>query len=191
MIFCKKLFVHDKKYQTTKAVDYPVVAEYYIDKEWLVIRAKPRSNLYKFDPDGFVLENAESTTTDKQIKEITKKTKDYLNLVPSETNLLASIMKNKVFNLLDKYTNTPVEILSMMQKSKDIIDNISSEIISLCNESEECLIPNSMYSDIKDDVNNIVEKYLSINWKSKNIFIKDRNAHPIKLSATDEEESKV
>jgi hypothetical protein len=48
-----------------------------------------------------------------------------------------------------------------------------------------------MKSDILEDINNIVEKYLSINWSDKNIFIQDRSAYPIKLSATDEEESKV
>lgn len=42
-----------------------------------------------------------------------------------------------------------------------------------------------------EDVSNTVEKYLSINWKDKKVFMQDRDAYPIRISATDEEESKV
>lgn len=41
------------------------------------------------------------------------------------------------------------------------------------------------------DIKNLAEKYLSITWSDKNIFIKDREAYPTRLSATDEEESKI
>ena len=43
-IYCKKLRMHDKKKKATKIIDYPVTAEYYIDRGWLLVCAKPRSN---------------------------------------------------------------------------------------------------------------------------------------------------
>lgn len=68
LVYCRKLHVHDKKNRTTKEIDYPVIADYFLDSAWLLIRAKPRSNLYIFNPDGFDIEEAESTTTEKEIR---------------------------------------------------------------------------------------------------------------------------
>ena len=56
---------------------------------------------------------------------------------------------------------------------------------------ELCQLQDSQVSDVCDDIKNIVEKYLSITWKDKSIFTKDREAYPIKLNATDDEASRV
>lgn len=190
-IYCKKLRMHDKKKQVTKIIDYPVTAEYYIDRGWLLVCAKPRSNLYIYNSQEFNIEDAISTTTDKQIKEVVGFVKETLKLEKSDKVACINKLKNSVFNLLHKYTNTPVDILNVMESNKGNINKLSSSIYSLCNNSEKCAIPTSMQEDIEKDINNIVEKYLSINWKDKQIFIQDREAYPVKLSATDEEESKV
>lgn len=190
-IYCKKLHMHDKKKQATKIIDYPVTAEYYIEQDWLLVYAKPRSNLYIYNSQPFNIENAISTTTDKQIKEVVDLVKEILKLEKTDKTACTNKLKNSVFNLLHKYTNTPLDILNVMESNKDEINKLSNSIYSLCNNLEKCAIPTSMREDIEKDINNIVEKYLSINWKDKNIFIQDREAYPVKLSATDEEESKV
>jgi len=92
---------------------------------------------------------------------------------------------------MDEYSSTPNEIAKVMQNNRDKIKEISAAIQSLCKVPDKCNIPDLMMKDVDEDILNVVEKYLSINWSDKNIFIQDRDAYPIKLSATDEEESKV
>lgn len=190
-VYCRKLHVHDKKKLTTKVIDYPVVADYYPDCQWLLVRAKPRSNLYLFNPTGFKIEEAQSTTTEKEIKTVT----DFVEIILriDKTNKAENItaLRHKVFGLVHKYTQTPKEIEDAIAENDEKIHTISAIIQSICSRPGQCIIPESMHKDIEDDVSNIIEKYLSINWMDKNIFIKDRDAYPIRLSATDEEESKV
>ena len=190
-IYCKKLHMHDKKNQRTKTIDYPVTAEYYVEGEWLLVKAKPRSNLYVYNPQGFNIEGAVTTTTEKEIKYVVEKVKNILNLEKSDKTAAAYFLKNKVFELIHKYTKTPVEIFEVMETQKSNIETIANNIQAICTVEGSCQIPSNMMCDVNDDIRNIVEKYLSVNWNDKSIFIKDRDAYPIKVSATDEEESKV
>lgn len=190
-VYCRKLHVHDKKNRTTKEIDYPVIADYFLDSAWLLIRAKPRSNLYIFNPDGFDIEEAESTTTEKEIRLVSSLVGKILQVQKESKSFISAQLKNKIFNLLHAYSNTPTEIAKVMEEKKSEIQDIANNIQTLCTVPNCCNISQSMAKDIKEDISNIIEKYLSINWKDKNIFIKDRMAYPVKLSATDEEESKV
>lgn len=190
-VYCRKLHVHDKKNRTTKEIDYPVIADYFLDSAWLLIRAKPRSNLYIFNPDGFDIEEAESTTTEKEIRLVSSLVGKILQVQKESKSFISAQLKNKIFNLLHAYSNTPTEIAKVMEEKKSEIQDMANNIQTLCTVPNYCNISQSMAKDIKEDISNIIEKYLSINWKDKNIFIKDRMAYPVKLSATDEEESKV
>lgn len=189
--YCKKLHMHDKKNHSTKVIDYPVIADYFLDSQWLLVRAKPRSNLYLFNPNGFDLEGSETTTTEKEIRQVILLVEKILQAEKTNRSHVAALLKNKIFNLLHKYSNTPFEIAEIMKEKTQQITDISRNIQSLCTVPDFCRIPHSMASDVDEDISNIIEKYLSINWKDKSIFIKDREAYPVKLSATDEEESKV
>lgn len=190
-VYCRKLHMHDKRNHTTKAIDYPVIADYFLDKQWLLVRAKPRSNLYLYNPKGFTLEEAEPTTTEKEIRAVAGFVESILDIQKDKQRVVEAQLKNKIFNLLHRYSNTPSEIATVMEKQKEQIANIAQNIQAICTVTDFCEIPQSMFSDVKEDISNIVEKYLSINWKDKSVFIKDRVAYPVKLSATDEEESKV
>lgn len=190
-VYCKKLHMHDKKNRSTKAIDYPVIADYFIDSQWLLVRAKPRSNLYIFNPNGFNLEDAETTTTEKEIRQVTLLVEKVLKTEKTNKAYVSSILKNKIFNLLHKYSDTPAVISEVMKERSQQIADISQSIQSLCTVLDFSCIPQSMVGDVDEDISNIIEKYLSINWKDKSVFMKDREAYPVKLSATDEEESKV
>jgi hypothetical protein len=54
-----------------------------------------------------------------------------------------------------------------------------------------CSLPEQFQRKVETDIQNLIEKYLSITWPDKSVFSHDRDAYPIRLSATDEEESKV
>lgn len=191
-VYVKNLYVHTRSQSqaTTRSVIYPVIAEYYLESQWLLVKAKPKTNLYTCKGDTFVLDNADQTTTEKQIFEVIKLVEQILQSEQHFGNV-NNIFKNQIFKLLDRYTNTPQEIVDIMSSKKEEILTISSAIKSICDIPQKCHVPNKIEKDIDEDIRNIIEKYLSINWIDKEIFIKDRDAYPVKLSATDEEESKV
>ena len=189
-MFCKRLYVHDVKQKHTKVIDYPVVAEYYFNGQWLLIKAKPKSDLYVYSESTFNIDVNDSTTTEKQIREVLTKVKEILKIQDIDNRSAATKLKNRMFVLLDKYTTTPKEIIDVMSSKNEEILDISNRLTDLCTVKDKCY-SSDMIKDVEDDIKNIVEKYLSINWKEKDIFIQDRNAYPVKLSATDEEESKV
>lgn len=183
-ILCRKLVTHDTK-SITKTIDYPVIVEYYLKSNWLKISAKPKSNLYLYEGPDFSLENAKKTTSDKEIKIVKGIITKNLKFKTSETRQKTLEIKNKIFNLIDKYTKTPEEIESLIRFNDDKIKIISDELSQMCDVSE------SSKDDVIEDLTNLIEKYMSINWRDKDVFTKDRDAYSIKLSATDEEESKV
>ncbi len=184
-LFCKKLHIHDKKRNQAKAIDFPIIAEYYLESNWLLVRVKPRSNLYLYDENGFNIDRAISTTTEKQIAEVKKRLKTILNFMDIERPKIINTIKRSVFELLDKYTSTPDKISEKLKAVETDIDLISQKIIELCN------IPTSNNYDVISDVSNLFEKYISIYYPDKNVFIDGREAYPTKLLATDDEESKV
>ena len=94
LYYCKKLHMHDKKNRSTKTIDYPVIADYFIDSQWLLVRAKPRSNLYIFNPDGFNLEDATTTTTEKEIRQVTILVEEILKTEKTNKTYVSSIHRN-------------------------------------------------------------------------------------------------
>ena len=192
--YCKKLHTYDRVKHSSKAIDYPVTADYFLDQDWLLVRAKPRSNLYVYEPEEFVLEAAETTTTEKEIHQVMRLAGKIIGVEAATSAGRAKttgVLKNKIFKLLDKYSQTPAEIAAVISTHENSIQRICGTIQGICMVPDLCTLPQSMQSDVAGDISNIVEKYLSINWKDKRIFIQDRDAYPIKISATDEEESKV
>lgn len=183
-VLCKKITIYDKAQKYQRDIDYPLIAEYYIDSCWLLLKAKSRSNMYIYTGKLLTLDTAESTTYEKQVKEAKKILKSILKFDESSSQAEEKL-KNKLFELLDQYTNTPKEIEDVLLKQTNNINKIAQYIKDLCNTQ------NILYKDINDDVRNLFEKYLSIVWSDKSIFTKDREAYPIKLNATDDEASKV
>ena len=192
-IYCKNLYVYNnsKDKSIVKKVIYPVIAEYYIDSQWLLVKAKPKSNLYNWSEEKFDIEKTVSTTTEKQIFEVIELVEKILHINRGDRDTNSNNLKNRIFKLLKKYTTTPKEIVDIMSNENEQILNISTLICNICSVSDKCQLPIGAEKDIDNDIRNIIEKYLSINWNEKEIFIEDREAYPIKISATDEEESKV
>lgn len=192
--YCKMLHIYDKNKRISRPIQYPVTADYFLDKDWLLVRAKPRSNLYLYEPDGFVLEAAEATTTEKEIRQVIRLVERVIGATTPtkvEKSVTATLLKNKVFKLLDKYSQTPAKIAAVISNHDGKIQEIFEIIQSICNVQDLCALPKGMHTDVVEDISNIIEKYLSINWQDQKIFMQNRDAYPTRISATDEEESKV
>lgn len=190
-VYCRKLYTHDKDNNRTRPIDYPVIADYFIESQWLLVRAKPRSNLYLFGADPFILEEATKTSTEKEIRIVVTQVEQILRFETADRNSTIQVLKNRVFNLLAAYTHTPSEIVNVMVAQEEKLQSLSKAIQDICTIPGICEVPETMIDDIRENITNILEKYLSINWKDKRAFTQDRPAYPVKLSATDEEESQV
>lgn len=186
MIFCKKMHFSENKagVVTTKVVEYPIIAEYYIEHAWLCIRFKMRTGLYHYKKDGYDTTSVRVSVS-QEIQDVIKKVDSILGLEVLTVEQNAAQIRRKLFVLLDRYTHTPLPILEAMDIQKTQINNMVSQVMSVCS------LPIGVHNNVKDDINNLVEKYLSVYWPDTAIFTQDRDAFPVHLSAKDEESSQV
>lgn len=180
----KLLCTFDKKHGAA-TVPYPIVVDVYCDAGIIVARAKSKSGLYKYE-ENFVLEKAIPTKSEKETASAIKWVAEKLGLNTRKSFEAETVFKSKLYNMLEKYTKTPTEIIDLMNAKKTEIDGVVETVMH-----QICNLRTAYREDVKSNVLNMVEKYFSISYPNKQIFIKDREAYPLKLNATDEEDSKV
>lgn len=180
----KLLCTFDKKHGAA-TVPYPIAVDVYCDAGIIVARAKSKSGLYKYEED-FVLEKATPTKSEKETAAAIKWVAEKLVLNTRKSFEAETVFKSQLYDMLEKYTKTPTEIINLMDAKKTEIDGVVETVMyQICN------LRAAYREDVKSNVLNMVEKYFSISYPNKQIFIKDREAYPLKLNATDEEDSKV
>lgn len=180
----KLLCTFDKKHGAA-TVPYPIAVDVYCDAGIIVARAKSKSGLYKYEED-FVLEKATPTKSEKETAAAIKWVAEKLVLNTRKSFEAETVFKSQLYDMLEKYTKTPTEIINLMDAKKTEIDGVVETVMH-----QICNLRVAYREDVKSNVLNMVEKYFSISYPNKQIFIKDREAYPLKLNATDEEDSKV
>lgn len=180
----KLLCTFDKKHGAA-TVPYPIAVDVYCDAGIIVARAKSKSGLYKYEED-FVLEKATPTKSEKETAAAIKWVAEKLVLNTRKSFEAETVFKSQLYDMLEKYTKTPTEIINLMDAKKTEIDGVVETVMH-----QICNLRAAYRGDVKSNVLNMVEKYFSISYPNKQIFIKDREAYPLKLNATDEEDSKV
>ena len=180
----KLLCTFDKKHGAA-TVPYPIAVDVYCDAGIIVARAKSKSGLYKYEED-FVLEKATPTKSEKETAAAIKWVAEKLVLNTRKSFEAETVFKSQLYDMLEKYTKTPTEIINLMDAKKTEIDGVVETVMH-----QICNLRAAYREDVKSNVLNMVEKYFSISYPNKQIFIKDREAYPLKLNATDEEASKV
>lgn len=180
----KLLCTFDKKHGAAK-VPYPIAVDVYCDAGIIVARAKSKSGLYKYVED-FVLEAAIPTKSEKETATAIKWVAEKLQLNTKKGYEAEMVFKSCLYNMLERYTKTPNEIVDLIEGKKAEINSVVDTIMN-----QICNLRTAYKEDVESNVLNMVEKYFSISYPDKQIFIKDREAYPLKLNATDEEDSKV
>ncbi len=180
----KLLCTFDKKHGAA-TVPYPIAVDVYCDAGIIVARAKSKSGLYKYEED-FVLEKATPTKSEKETAAAIKWVAEKLVLNTRKSFEAETVFKSRLYDMLEKYTKTPTEIINLMDAKKTEIDGVVETVMH-----QICNLRAAYREDVKSNVLNMVEKYFSISYPNKQIFIKDREAYPLKLNATDDEDSKV
>lgn len=181
----KLLCTWDKKSQVSSTIPYPIFVEVYIDKALIVTRAKSKSGLFKY-MKNFLPETADTTTVEKQIEDAVSMVCSWLNLTTLSSISSNPRFKKLLYSMLEKYTKTPTEIADLMTAKAEQIENVVNIIMD-----DICKLTPRYREDVCSSILNMVEKYFSISYHNKKIFTLERDAFPLKLNATDEEESKV
>lgn len=182
--FGKLLCTYDRD-RGSAIIPYPVFVELFLDKGIIVARAKSKSGLYKY-MTSFVLEAAVPTKAEKQMADAIKSVCNWFALEIASRPAASAFFKKKLYFMLEKYTKTPKEIKNLIETKEVEIDNMVELLMK-----NICCLPENYREDVKSNVLNMVEKYFSISYKDKKIFTRERDAYPLKLNATDEEDSKV
>lgn len=105
-------------------------------------------------------------------------------------SIIPEFYKNKdedyiTVRFLDSLVKTPPKIQDILDSLSEQMDFVSDNIAELCS------VNGGKINDVKDDIKNLFEKHISINYSDKNVFKRGKVAYPIRLSATDDEETKV
>ena len=184
-IYLGKLLSTFDKNKGSAQIPYPVFVEIFLDESLIVARSKSKSGLYQF-MENFVLEAATPTKAEKQMDLAVEFICDLFSIKTVSGYEAVELFRNKLYLMLEKYTETPKEIGEMMDEKSVEIDRMVQNLMN-----DICNLDIKYKEDVISNIQNIVEKYFSISYPDKEIFIRDRDAYPLKLSATDEEESKV
>ena len=182
----KLLCMFDKKEKTSRTIMYPIVADIYPSQDIVAVRAKSKADLYKF-MEEFAIDAATRAYVDKEIEQAFIFISNLFSFEFKKPIEASTEFKRRLFMLLDRFTKTPECILQMIQEKKEDIEKIKQLIVN-----DICKLSISKYGkDVEADVSNMIEKYFSISYPDKKIFTRERDAYPLKLLASDDEESKV
>lgn len=184
MYFGKLLCTYDKE-NGSGEIPYPIYVEINIEQGVISARAKSKASIYKYMSD-FIYEKADTTSAMKEMNDAIGYACKLFGLNTLKATEANMKFRQNLYYMLDKYTKTPKEIRTLMEEKQGEIFELKDIIMN-----KICRLSQYYSDDIMFNINNMIEKYFSITYKDKNIFTKDREAYPLKLIATDEEESKV
>lgn len=180
---CKLIIIYDTR-NGAKTLWYPINVDIYVDKQYITGRAKSKSNMYEYNINGYIENVNQSLSVDKEVKNAIDHIASIFNIDIINNSSSYNFYRAQLYKLLDEYTHTPLEIQEMMSQQTQEIQNVADII-----RESICSVNLGYKQDIESDVNNLVEKYLSISFPDKTIFTRNRIAYPLTVNATDEEES--
>lgn len=164
---------------------YPILIDIYVDSGFITARGKSKSGMYNY-MEEFVLETATTTTAEKELKKAIKCVVEWLGIQTKPAHDAGPNFRSCLFRMLDRYTKTPKEIVELIENSKEKIENLKDVVVK-----DICKLRYAYEVDVLSDINNMIEKYFSISFPDKSVFTKDRDAYPLKIMATDDEDSKL
>lgn len=181
-----------KKDQLPINAIYPIFIDLYIDEGYIVGRSKSKSSIFKFQiieiEDKKKDEITESMNCDKLIGEAIDLTIKKIDVSKEDVPNGLHIFKGIIHKIVDETTATPKEIQEKLEEEKEFRQNFIKKFLE---RQKINLLNGNNYKNAVEDLTVLMEKYISINYKDKDIFTKDRYGYPIQISATDEDSSSV
>jgi len=181
-----QLLLENKNFDgTADRIIYPIFVDIDLVNDYVIGKAKSKSNIYYCNPANTIVETSRVTTEElilKAIDFVVEKT----SLVLEDKERSNSGFKNSLYNILKAFTFTPQEIQHKIDEFNEDLDEFIQITFSRLNIDLQTNLEKA-----KNDLNIFLEKYISINYPDPEIFTRDREAYPIKLMATDSEFTRI
>lgn len=181
--FGRMVYIYDGK-ESLKARLYPAFVDLYPQNGIIIGRIKPKQNMYIYNNGNFDKDNTVQVESETVVINAMEIVENLFKIVTKGTLDVKDDYKEKLYCLLEKYTETPPEIVALIEENKSNINNVIETIAK-----KICGLHYT--EDLTQDIYNLIEKYFSITYPNKEIFTTGRTAYPLRIAATDEEESKV
>ena len=175
--------VHDDK---GVKINYPVFVDVDFETKFMISRAKSASLIYRIENDLAIIPG-NNTSPEKILAEAREEVVTTLGLILDSKKNRVEETKKTIFGILKKFTNTPVPIQSLIDKNEK---DIGSFIVTIFNNIG--VHPDKeLIEEAKEDMRIMIEKYSSITYPDKKIFISDRDAYPIQFVTLDNEFTRI
>ena len=160
---------------------FPVFIEVYLDNGLIVSRAKAKSTIFRHDGDSnkLLLENKVNA-----MEYAVAAIYDVIGMLGYDVEQDSKIVKKEnyemFYRIYSQFSFTPEEVVRkverMRQYNKQYIDLIFEDLKLDVRNKQKAL----------EDMDTIVEKYISIDGRNEDIFKKDRDAYLIKVGSDNE-----
>lgn len=181
----------NKKQEPATSI-YPIYVDLYLEEGYIVGRGKSKSAIYRFEKikngNTTIDEISNSTNCDKLIDEAINITKIAVEIEKEDTLVSMHRFKTIIHKIVDETTHTPKEIKEKLDGEIAYRERFAREFLTRQGIS---IVEGENFTKAVEDLNIFMEKYISINYKDKQIFTNDRYGYPIKISATDEDSSSI
>lgn len=175
---------------------YPVFVDIYLDKGYMVGRAKSKSSIFNYDAVTIKTQNTQDdedlyykrTDCDKLILEAFNKIIAAFDISKESMEVQMHNFKSSIHKIVEECTQTPIEINNKLNAE---YENREKFIRDFFNKYSIDFNENENYLNAQEDLKIFMEKYLSITCKDKKIFTEDRYGYPTKLAATDTDFSSI
>ncbi|OUO25995.1 hypothetical protein [Eubacterium sp. An3] len=168
-------------------IEYPIFVDVDLKNGFIISRSKSSSGLFKIGQEKNVIEREKSTNAERLMRACEKIIVESIGLEYEEQEICKEAFKKTIFSILNRFTKTP----QVIQEKIDNTAHDCEEFISYI--FKKAGIP--QFNDIKQealfDLKIFIEKYVSVTYNDKNIFMEDRCAYPVKFSAHDNEFTKI
>ena len=176
-----KLFLYGNAGELGDATVFPIFIEVYLDKGFVISRAKAKSTLYEYDErDSYLRSDTKVDTMNYAVSAIDK----ILDVFDFEAEPNAKRVKSEnsqmLYRIYEQYSFTPTDVVEKVELQKNLVKGFIDQIFTNLNLS----VRNKEKAIL--DANILVEKFISINGDNESIFKEDRSAYLIKVSADDE-----
>ena len=169
-------------------ISYPIFVEVDFQNGFCISRAKASSGLFKIGSEPNKINVSNSTSSEKIMKVCVADVLRIVGWMQEDVSVTKSAFKKVIFKILDSYTKTPKIIKRQIESVKedcrqfaeDIFEKVGIQLPGKDNKEE------ALY-----DLEIFVEKYISITYPDKKIFMEDRKAYPVKFLAQDNEFTKI
>lgn len=176
-----KLFLYGNAGELGDATVFPIFIEVYLDKGFVISRAKAKSTLYEYDErDSYLRSDTKVDTMNYAVSAIDK----IIDVFDFEAETNAKRVKSEnsqmLYRIYEQYSFTPTDVVEKVELQKNLVKGFIDQIFTNLNLS----VRNKEKAIL--DANILVEKFISINGDNESIFKEDRSAYLIKVSADDE-----